>query len=790
MLASCTGPVPITATVTPTLLIQVGVTPSGTSLPIFTPSPTMTPEVRVETGEQALFNGNYDLALNEFQTAFETSIDPNVRSAALWGLGRDEYAVKNYGRALDILWQLISQYPASANTTRAYYLIGDIYMILQRYLESAQAYSIYLALRPGLIDAFVQEKRGNAYAAAGNIPEAVAAYEAALAAPHTEDDTGLMIKIGQAYVNLGDTTKALEIFDSIFTASSNDYIKAQMDLLSGQVYLSLGQTDQAYQRFLHAVDNYPMAYESYSALVSLVNAEFPVDEMNRGLVDFFAGQYGYALDAFTQVISSNPENDGTAHYYRAMTLNKMGNQQEAIDEYTFFIANFPANRYWNAAWDEKASLLSGPPLYEYEIASQTLLAFVQQAPTNSNAAFSLMQAARNQERAGNLEEASQTWDRVANEYPGSELVPQALFFAGITRFRLEKYEAALVTFQRESILSINLEDQTSSRYWIGKTQMALGDNTSAQNTWSQTAALDPTDYYSLRAQDMLFNRPAFTSSNSLNTAINLPAERIEAETWLRLTFNLPSDTDLNSTTSLLADPRFIRGTEFWTLGLDDQARLEFDSLGKAVDQNPADCFRLANYLLDLKLYYPAIVNIRQVLTLAGMETQSQTLAAPIYFSHIRYGLYFQDLILPIAQQAGFNPLFLFSVMRHESLFNKYANSTYAIGLMQLTPETGTFIVDNLGWPPNFTTDDLIRPIISIGLGTSYLQTQFSLFQDDFFSTLASYNAGPNATPIWRELSGSDSDLFLEVIRYKETQDYIRSIYEIFAVYRSLYTLAP
>jgi soluble lytic murein transglycosylase len=289
---------------------------------------------------------------------------------------------------------------------------------------------------------------------------------------------------------------------------------------------------------------------------------------------------------------------------------------------------------------------------------------------------------------------------------------------------------------------------------------------------------------------MLFNRPAFTSSNSLNTAINLPAERIEAETWLRLTFNLPSDTDLNSTTSLLADPRFIRGTEFWTLGLDDQARLEFDSLGKAVDQNPADCFRLANYLLDLKLYYPAIVNIRQVLTLAGMETQSQTLAAPIYFSHIRYGLYFQDLILPIAQQAGFNPLFLFSVMRQESLFNKYANSTYAIGLMQLTPETGTFIVDNLGWPPNFTTDDLIRPIISIGLGTSYLQTQFSLFQDDFFSTLASYNAGPNATPIWRELSGSDSDLFLEVIRYKETQDYIRSIYEIFAVYRSLYTLAP
>jgi soluble lytic murein transglycosylase len=173
-----------------------------------------------------------------------------------------------------------------------------------------------------------------------------------------------------------------------------------------------------------------------------------------------------------------------------------------------------------------------------------------------------------------------------------------------------------------------------------------------------------------------------------------------------------------------------------------------------------------------------------------MNTQSQTLAAPAYFNHVRYGLYFQDLILSSAQETGFDPLFIFSVIRQESLFDKFAESSYAKGLMQITPGTGQLIVDNLGWPPNYTPDDLYRPMISIGLGTSYLMDQRLRFNGDLFSALAAYNAGPETTPIWRDLSGPDTDLFVEVIRYAETRNYIRSIYEIYAMYNDLYVLFP
>ena len=780
---------------TPSPSLPPGVTPSDTLAPTFTPSPTPTPEVRLETGDQAFFNGDYDRALYEYQAALESSSDPVLRADALWGLARDEYAVKNNGRALETIWQLTSQYPASPNAVQAYFLMGEIYMALERDVEAAQAYTIYLALRPGVIDAYVQERRGDAFASAGNGTEAIAAYQVALTAPHIEDDTALQIKIAQAYVSLGDTTTALGIYDTLFTASSNDYVKAQMDLLSGQIYLSLGQIDQAYQRFLHTVENYPLAYDSYSALVALVNAGVPTDDMNRGLVDYFAGQYGYAFDAFQRYMEANPQHDGTARYYTALTLFALGQYEEAVLSWDVFIQNYPDNSHWAAAWNGSLSLPGRAFTQWYflgqvDVAAQSLLTFVMQAPADANAPIYLLEAGRIQERDGKLEEAAQTWDRVADEYPGSELVPQALFWAGIGRFRLGKYTDALVSFQRASILSTILEDQTRTHFWIGKTQQALGNITSAQATWQQTAALDLTDYYSLRAQDMLFNRPAFDPSPAVLLTENLNVERPEAEAWLRVTFNLPTDTDFNSIGALYIDPRLIRGTEFWTLGLDAQSRLEFNSLQITIEQNPADCYRLANYLLSLKLYYPAIFAIRQVLTLAGMTTQSQTLAAPAYFNHVRYGLYYQDLILPSAQQAGFDPLFLFSVMRQESLFDKFAQSAYAVGLMQIFPPTGQLIADNLGWPPNYTSGDLIRPMISVGLGTSYLKDQRLRFDGDLFTALASYNAGPNAAPIWRDLSGPDSDLFVEIIRFEETRNYIRSIYEIFAMYRLLYTTVP
>jgi soluble lytic murein transglycosylase len=773
-------------TPTPSITLTPSITPSPIPSPTPSPTPTPIPSVRVSQADRALFNGDYETARREYQLVLADTVDEQIRAAALWGLGHIEYDDKRYDVALSIYQQLINDYPNSPHFAQAYFLLGQTYLVLERYQETADALAMYISLRPDLIDAYVQELRGDAFYAARDYANALAAYNAALQAPHLDDAIQLQIKIAQAHATSGNYTDALVIYDSIASTSTNDNTKAQMDLLTGQAYIALGQIDNGYQRYMHAVENYPKAYDSYSALVELINAKYPVNDLDRGLVDYFAGKYDVTLLVLDRYIAANPENDGTAHYYRALALHALGYYAEEIEEWSLFIANYPSHRYWADAWDEKAST-QWYYLDNYVIAAQTLLDFVQSVPTHPEAADFLMEAGRVLERSGRLEDAAQVWRRVADEYPASGQASQALFWAGIARYRTQDLTQALSDFQRSLILADKPEDQARASLWIGKLQQKLGDLTATQNAWQQAQALDPTGYYSVRARDLLTGLAPFASPLIYNPNIDITAERDEAAAWVRLTFNLPADTDLSELGALRQDPRLKRGTELWELGLLDQARTEFESLREAVSENPADSFRLANYLVDLGMYRTGIFAAREVLTLAGLDEHAASLKVSAYFNHVRYGQYYADLIVLAAQNNDFHPLFLYSIVRQESLFEGFVHSTAgARGLMQIMPSTGASIAGSMDWPPNFDADDLYRPIVSINLGTHYLAYNRDAFNGNIYAALAAYNAGPGNAVIWKGLAGDDPDLLLEVIRFEETRQYIRYIYEIYSIYRALY----
>jgi len=164
-----------------------------------------------------------------------------------------------------------------------------------------------------------------------------------------------------------------------------------------------------------------------------------------------------------------------------------------------------------------------------------------------------------------------------------------------------------------------------------------------------------------------------------------------------------------------------------------------------------------------------------------------SLGAPAYFNHIRFGLYFADLILPEAAGYGLDDLLLLSLVRQESLFEGFAvSSSGARGLMQVMPATGRGIAEALGWPPDYTDTDLYRPLVSVRFGAYYLAAQRDRFGGDLYAALAAYNGGPGYAAIWHELAPDDPDLFLEVIRLEQPHLYIRRIYEVFAIYRKLY----
>src|SRR5690606_37591470 len=186
-------------------------------------------------------------------------------------------------------------------------------------------------------------------------------------------------------------------------------------------------------------------------------------------------------------------------------------------------------------------------------------------------------------------------------------------------------------------------------------------------------------------------------------------------------------------------------------------------------------------------YRTAIFAAREVLNLAGLESQAASLTAPEYFSLIRYGLYYHDLIITEAQRYGLDPLFMFSLIRQESLFEGFVRSTAgAHGLMQIIPATGEQIAGELNWPSGYESEDLYRPIVSVRFGSYYLSRNRDLLNGNLYAGLAAYNGGPGNAVAWRELAGDDPDLFVEVVRFEETRDYIRLIYEIYNTYRNLY----
>ena len=754
--------------------------------PTATTAPTSTPVVRIEEGDVALFHGDYPAALAHYQTAYRDASEATLRAAAKWGETRALYGDGRHDEAVSAAGALISEFPNSTYVPLAYFLQGRAQLALRHYQEAADSWAAYLVLRPGVIDAHTQELRGDVLFLAEDFEGALAAYTATIQSPRLDDTASVEIKAADTRAKLQDFNTALAIYENLLGRPVNDFIKAQAAYEAGLVYEAQGRLEDATGKFRFVLGNYPLSYYSYLSLLELVDAGVAVDDMERGLADYYAGEYGGALAAFDRYLADNAINDGTAHYYRALTLRELGNYQAAVTEFGTFIQDYSTHERWAEAWGEKAYT----QWYEiglYSEAASTLLEFVTVLPDSGAAPSYLMSAARILERDDRLEEAALVWERVANEYPGSEDSSTGVFLAGISRFRLEAYEDALAAFNRSLVIATRAEDRARAYLWIGKCHVQLGDAAAATTAWQQGQITDPGGYYSERIRDLLADRLALAPGVGEIGAPDLASERADADAWMRLTFNLPEALELSSPGDLERDARFIRGNEFWELGLQEEARAEFESLREAVSANAVDSYRLANHLLDLGLYRPAIFASREVLTLAGLDEHTESMMAPPYFGHVRYGIYYTDLVMGASELEGIDPLLLLSVLRQESLFEGFVESTAgARGLMQVIPGTGVELAGELGWPVPYDDSDLYRPDVSIRFGSHYLASNRRALGGDWYAALAAYNSGPGNAVIWRDLAAGDPDLFLEVIRFDETRTYIRSIYETYLIYKRLY----
>lgn len=755
------------------------------------PTATSTPQpyARVALGDWALFLGDWDNALVEYQQALDSSQDAEVQFAARLGIARTHFLAGDFTTSQEQLETLIAENVDFPHLAEAYFVLAQVHEAQGNFAAAAEHYGKYVELGPGVINSHVNELRGDALTAAGDYLGAIAAYQAALAAPRLNSSLDIEFKMAQAYDNSGDLATGLIAYQDIYSRTANDYLRARLDYLIAQAYLALGEDDLAQEAYLDAVTNYPLSYDSYLALVDLVDAGVEVDELQRGLIDYYAGQYAVAVAAFDRYIQADSGDLATAKYYKGLSQNALGDHDGALKTWDEVIQSHPDAEVWDDAWEQISEVLWFH-LGEYQESTQVLLDFVDQFPTHARAAEFLFHAAMIAERGEELDQAATLWSRVASEYPGSDLAEQAFHSAGITRYRLADYLATEEIFQKLLAFSMDLDARSAAYFWIGKARNAMGEDEAAFTAWEQAAQVDPTGYYSERANDLLAGIEPFTPPLEYDLAIDVKAEKQAAEEWMRTIFAIPDEVDLSSLGSLSTDARFQRGKEFWRLGMYEAARNEFEDLRLSLVEDPANSYRLANYLLEKGLYRTAIFAARQVLDQAGMD-DAETMSAPKYFNHVRFGPYYRELVMPASETYNFHPLFLFSVMRQESLFEGFVRSDAgARGLMQIIPSTGQEVAANAGWPPGYTDEDLYRPLVSVNLGSDYLNRQRGYMSGDLYGALAAYNGGPGNAMTWKNLVPPDPDLYVEVIRFPETKEYIKGISEIFSIYKQLYDRTP
>ena len=142
------------------------------------------------------------------------------------------------------------------------------------------------------------------------------------------------------------------------------------------------------------------------------------------------------------------------------------------------------------------------------------------------------------------------------------------------------------------------------------------------------------------------------------------------------------------------------------------------------------------------------------------------------------------------------PELVLAVIRQESEFDQKANSYVgAKGLMQLMTYTAKLVSKQAKLP--YSKSKLTsNPEYNIKLGSYYLAGLLEEYEGSYPFALSAYNAGPRRVKYWKKINGNpqkgtiDYVNWVELIKFKETRNYVQRVLENVNVYRYILTGKP
>ncbi|MBU6452642.1 MAG: transglycosylase SLT domain-containing protein [Cyanobacteria bacterium REEB67] len=379
--------------------------------------------------------------------------------------------------------------------------------------------------------------------------------------------------------------------------------------------------------------------------------------------------------------------------------------------------------------------------------------------------------------------------RLLQQFPTSEHAPESLWWLFWNQTK-NIYPGAIAKEKEKALALIKLAEQGVTRYpqhrvaarlafWAGKIYEKLGQIEQAKQQYELAREKYPTNYYGARARARLQYLLASGEKKHDRAFSTSPGRQLRPDNWHWP--QPPHLVNLDKVAPLVGAPAMVLAVTHQ--GDESIARINAavsaDKL-TAAERIHIDCLKSWLFLSQAM----PMEGIRA----AGRDLDGHPSKSPRW--EIVYPWAYCEAINDAATKNSVDPYLVHALIREESRYFPMALSrSKAIGLMQLLPGTAFGVAKRIGLHIS-SQDEIFIPENNIKMGTNYLAYTLSRFDGMAMLAVASYNGGPNAVKHWVDVfhakGGSDWDIFVENIPFRETRDYVRKVFGSYWTYELIY----
>lgn len=564
--------------------------------------------------------------------------------------------------------------------------------------------------------------------------------------------------LGDVYLELEKADDAIQTFQLLTRSPALESQLPEFLFSMGQAHLQAGRADEAALLFGQILSRYPASSAAPGALEELMAIRGgPLSDgelFDAAWVHFHHRRYREAAQEWGRFVQLYPHHQqaSEALYLSARASYRDKRYSQAEAQCRRLLEVYPQSRRVTSAHYLVARCAEEDG--KITLAAKRYGQFVRDYPWSQLADDVLWRMARLHEREGDFPAAQQEYLTLSQQYASRERAVQALWRAGLYAFLLEDNAVAIALFNRLRTRYPQSHLVVGSLYWTARAHLRSGKGVFARQLLEQVVRLDVDGYYAQRAtarleQDLIPS--GVPRSPSLEELLNEDLEKYPA---------------LDQAVA----GHYQRGKALLRMGLLTRARGELSQVHLVAHQRP-------RLLVDLLRLYEKFQLYGDALLLA--QSVKENLDHPewsVNLERFLYPLSYLETVTAEAVKYGLEPHFVLSVIRVESRFDPLAiSSAGARGLMQIMPVTGKEIEEQLGLSAN-PFCDLYRPELNIRLGTYYLWRQLEEFGGRPEMALAAYNAGPGRVRGWlRRLGAVDPELFVELIEFPETRQFVKKV---------------